>query len=1761
MRDNFKRMTKRALMTAAVGSLGLVGVSPAAFAEDKTDYSPLSTATQMVSVAENVPVNSVDLQARSQNFNSGWKFNLGDVSGAQAVAYNDAQWRNVDLPHDYSIEQAFSKSMEGESGYLPGGVGWYRKSVEIPSALNGKRINLNFDGVYMDATIYVNGTELANHPYGYTPFSVDITDAVKFGANNVIAVKVNHQTPSSRWYSGSGIYRDVDLVMTDPVHIGYGGVKVVAKNIDSYNGSGTLNLDVSTTLTNSGNSAKTVTVKHTVTPKAGGEAIGTVTTQSVQLDAEATVTDTATLAAESPQLWSLKDPAQYVVKTEILEGAALLDQVETTTGFRNLTFDSNSGFALNGEKMKLKGVSMHHDQGALGAKAYRDAIERQIDILKDMGVNTIRITHNPGSRDLIELANEKGMLLIEEIFDGLHCAKNSNSMDYARFFNKAVPAGTKLENVADGSTWARFDLETTMRRDMNAPSVIMWSLGNEIQEGTWCGINDFSAPQSNLVKWAAEIDATRPVTRGDNAIKNNPAAINVMKSLVSAASAAGTTGTVGANYASGNQYDSIHKQIPNAMLYGAETASSVNSRGVYSRTGDTGKTADKQLTSYDNSRVSWGATAAAAWLEVIKRDFVAGTAVWTGFDYIGEPTFWNGTSAGAQGAWPSPKNSYFGIIDTAGFPKDSFYLYQSQWNDAVNTLHILPAWNKSVLQNKGNGNQKVVVYSDAHAVELFFTDSQGHKKSLGKKEFTQKTTDAGYKYQIYEGEGKSSTESENLYLSWNVPYEDGTLSAVAYDSSGKQITETEGRSSVSTAGAAGKLDVQINKTKLTANNEDLAYVDVTITDAKGTPVPDADNEVTFSTSGSCEIVGTDAGKQADHTSYLSKKRSAYNGKVLGIVKAKKSSGTCELKVSAPHLPAVTKSLSVVPAADAQQGAAIDSYSYPRNYYVQVGTKPILPVKIDANFTDGSVESIAVTWNEIAEDQYAKAGSFTVSGTTAKGHVVSANVTMLNRIGAVLNYSATTPVGVTPTIPSTRPAVLPDGTILDVQFDVAWDQPDESVYATAGTVTIKGTATVFGEKLPVTATIRVQEATVTIGESVTAAATLTQDIPAEKQSDTLNAIKDGDTAVGSNLGGGANPTAWTNYTSSQDGDNTAAIEFEYATQQTFGEFNVYFFKDSWSARFPDAGTTKFYVKEAQGDEWQPVDATETIAAAESPQNVKKYSYALTKPVNATFVKMEVTNKNETLNGRKPCIGITEVELKTAVMSTPAYTTAALESLVVNDEQVSETALSAWEYSTSAEKIAQLEAISRENAAVTILPEYEGVARVIVESEDHEMINTFKVYLGKNQPDPADDAARDVPVEKMNIEVGSQAAATGNNSKGSALDGKQSTVWHTPWGGANPINGNADNFATKGWAVLILDQPTDLEALRYQPRSDGNNGTITGYQVYVSNSADPQGDVQADGVRLPADSEYTLAAQGTWANNSDWKLAQFDKVYTAKYVKLVPTATVSDTKPNMFVSAAELRLRKPKPQIDLNDEAQGFIVSVEPKVVEVDAVDAQHPARPDKVIVKDKDGKTLVEGVNYRLAYTADTQAGTAMITVTGINTHKGELTATYEIKLKDKPVDPEPRMVTPLAESNVAAGAEDPVTCTVAPWARVSAVQGVRYVVTVNGREVESSADGVYRYGYGETLHVAAQAEEGYTFADGVPSEWEWTAPSREALKCDSQSEPDQPVVPSHGGNGSISAGSVAKTPNTGSNTVWAVVLSCVLIAGGAFLAGRRRWHS
>lgn len=412
----FKRVGAMAM--AAALTLGMVPAT--AYAAGPLVRVASDSDVQMSSDPEAVYVNSYSGTERSENFNDNWKFYLGDASGAEDPGFNDSSWEQVNLPHDYSIEQDYSTSGEAESGYLPGGTGWYRKNFTVDSSAEGKRIRIDFGGVYMNSTIWVNGHEVGSHPYGYTPFSFDITDYVNYGGDNVITVKVNHQTPSSRWYSGSGIYRSVDLTITDPVHVDLYGTKIETPNLEEEAG-GTVSTNVSTTVVNDSAEAQNVTLTHTVFPKDGDteDSIGTVTTEAVEVAAGASADIDATVPADNPTLWDTSDaPALYTVRTEVKVGDTVVDTYDTEFGYRYFKLDANTGFSLNGENMKLKGVCMHHDQGALGAEAWEDAVNRQVKILKEMGCNSIRVTHNPASDELIEACNEQGILVIDEAFDG-----------------------------------------------------------------------------------------------------------------------------------------------------------------------------------------------------------------------------------------------------------------------------------------------------------------------------------------------------------------------------------------------------------------------------------------------------------------------------------------------------------------------------------------------------------------------------------------------------------------------------------------------------------------------------------------------------------------------------------------------------------------------------------------------------------------------------------------------------------------------------------------------------------------------------------------------------------------------------------------------------------------------------------------------------------------------------------------------------------------------------------------------------------------------------------------------------------------------------------------------------------------------------------------------------------------------------------------------------------------------------------------------
>ena len=1545
------------------------------------DATRSDSTTQMSSTPEVVYSSAVDSkQDRTSDFDANWKFMLSDSVQAQDPTFDDSAWQQVDLPHDYSITQKYSQSNEAESAYLPGGTGWYRKSFTIDRDLAGKRIAINFDGVYMNATVWFNGVKLGTHPYGYSPFSFDLTGNAKFGEENTIVVKVENRLPSSRWYSGSGIYRDVTLTVTDGVHVGNNGVAIKTPSLATQNG-GNVTMNLTTKVANDTKAAANITLKQTVFPKGGktDAAIGTVTTASKSIAAGASADVTSTITAASPKLWSIKNPNLYTVRTEVLNGGKVLDTYDTEYGFRWTGFDATSGFSLNGEKVKLKGVSMHHDQGSLGAVANRRAIERQVEILQKMGVNSIRTTHNPAAKALIDVCNEKGVLVVEEVFDMWNRSKNGNTEDYGKWFGQTIAGDNAVLGGDKDETWAKFDLTSTINRDRNAPSVIMWSLGNEMMEGISGSVSDFPATSAKLVAWTKAADSTRPMTHGDNKIKANWRESNTMGDNLTA-----NGGVVGTNYSNGANYDQIRTGHPSWAIYGSETASAINSRGIYNRTTGGAQSSDKQLTSYDNSAVGWGAVASSAWYDVVQRDFVAGTYVWTGFDYLGEPTPWNGTVSGAVGSWPSPKNSYFGIVDTAGFPKDTYYFYQSQWNDDVHTLHILPAWNENVVA-KGSGNKvPVVVYTDAAKVKLYFTPKGSTEKRLiGEKSFTKKTTAAGYTYQVYEGADKNSTAHKNMYLTWNVPWAEGTISAEAYDENNKLIPEgsTEGNASVTTTGKAAKLKADADRKTITADGKDLSYIEVDVTDANGHIVPDAANRVTFDVKGAGKLVGVDNGSSPDHDSYQADNRKAFSGKVLAIVQSTKEAGEITVTAKADGLQSSTVKIATTAVPGTSTEKTVRSFYYSRNYYVKTGNKPILPSDVEVRYSDGTSDRQNVTWDAVSDDQIAKAGSFSVAGTVA-GQKISVRVTMIDEIGALLNYSASTPVGTPAVLPGSRPAVLPDGTVTSANFAVHWTKPADTVYNTAGTVKVPGTATVFGKEFKVTATIRVQRSQVTIGSSVSGnALRLTQNIPADKQSDTLNAIKDGSTTVDANTGGGANPSAWTNWAYSKAGHNTAEITFEYATEQQLGQIVMYFFRDSNAVRFPDAGKTKIQIS-ADGKNWTDLAATETIAAQESSDRVKPYTYDFA-PVGATFVKVTVTNADTTTPSGVVCTGLTEIELKTATSKFVTNTSAALSSLTVNGTKVSDSVLAAGSYNTPA-IIADVKAEGEGNASVTVLPAHDNVIRVITESEDHVTRKTFTINLGTEQEFPADSDERDYPAADMTVTVGSeQTSGTATEGpKKFAVDGNTSTYWHSNW---TPTTVN------DLWIAFELQKPTKLDALRYLPRPAGSkNGSVTEYKVQVSD----------DGTN------WTDAGSGTWTTDYGWKLAEFNQPVTTKHVRLKAVHTYADSGNDKFMSASEIRLRKAVDTTDIS----GATVTVPAKLT-VDQVDADHPATfATKDVTVTLGDATLRYGVDYLLDYAGNTAVGTATVTVRGIDKYSGTVAKTFTIELKDAPA-PKPTLTS------------------------------------------------------------------------------------------------------------------------------------------------------
>ena len=853
------------------------------------------------------------------DINDNWKFQL-----------NGGETQTVNIPHDYSIIQDFDDKLDAESGYTPGGTGVYTKTFTIDYEGRDLTTILYFYGIYKDSYITFNGVEIGENHYGYNSFYFDISKYIKADGKttNTLQVKVTHDLFSSRWYSGSGMLRGAFLQITDPLHIAVDGLKVTTPDIAK--GDGTV--EVTTKIVNNANSDATFQLTVNVTDL-NGKMFAYGITEEKQLSKN-TIKDFKTkLYVDNPKLWNAEHPNLYKVEVQIVNGNQVLDKDNTKFGFRYFTFDNVKGFVINGVPTKLKGVCIHHDFGALGAIENYDAFYRRLIQLKDLGMNAIRTSHNIPHKSWLTLSDELGFYVIEEFFDGWTASKGSNEEDFSKYFSEIIDAKNEILGAETGMTWSEFALSTAVKRDKNHPCVIMWSIGNEIAK-----VNENSADiGKSLIAVAKKIDDTRPFSRADCEFRSNdPNQINLNKVIVNEG------GVIGYNYAEKKYLES------GAELYGAiylsESASALNSRGVYSNIQNGGSNntyhdGHYHLTSYDVSFAPWSCNANSAIWVFLSQDYVAGTFVWTGYDYIGEPTPWNDWNipSGSQtGEGAIPNNAYFGIIDTCGFPKDTYYLYRAQFNNNSYTLHIVNAWDKNNICFSDDKKTKtpVHIYANVPRFDVYRSDVNGPICSGTREEVT---TDAGYKYYTYTAEShdanlcdvvqpSSSEPGTTLFARFNILFdESASLYVKGYDENDKVIEDGKisGTRYIATPNSkALKLKVNVDKTVLKNDGVSLSYVEVSIVDDEGILNSVGDDLITFSLENdeTGKIVGVDNGDQATVDKFQQKSVllredyaliKAYRGKALAIISSKDKEGLIKLTIGGGDLGTVEARINVV----------------------------------------------------------------------------------------------------------------------------------------------------------------------------------------------------------------------------------------------------------------------------------------------------------------------------------------------------------------------------------------------------------------------------------------------------------------------------------------------------------------------------------------------------------------------------------------------------------------------------------------------------------------------------------------------------------------------------------------------------------------------------------------------------------------------------------------------------------------------------------
>lgn len=766
---------------------------------------------------------------------SGWKFQKGHNESAFQQNFDDSRWQNVVVPHDWAIAGPFEVEGNGDTGKLPWkGEGWYRKSINIPSADSGKRIYLLFDGVMAFPKVYVNGKLAGQWDYGYSSFFLDITDLAKPGQANLLAVHADTRDHDSRWYPGAGIYRKIQMITVNPVHVDIWGTYITTPIIKPH----FADVTVATTINNAGDDTADVTLIHTFYNGTNQEVATREVKEKILAHKRRTLETTVTLT--NPHRWDMDDPHLYKVVTRVYKGEKLSDTYETTFGVRDIRFTANHGFYLNDRRVQLKGVNLHHDLGPLGAAFNERAMERQLQIMQGMGCNAIRTSHNVPAPELLELCDRMGLLVLDEIFD-------------------KYDAKADILDTTDFDDFAHRNMRNFVMRDRNHPSIFLWSVGNEIGDVQWNINNGFQRLQT-MINSLEKYDDSRPntlVCDSEQSAKLEHYRYYDVHSW---------------NY--GRRYKLARQLEPDKAVIISESASTVSTRGFYEFPLPEDKTAfthSLQVSSYDLNAPEWAEIADDDFMWQQDEPYVAGEFVWTGFDYIGEPTPYNNASVKRMGMTDqeASRSSYFGIVDLCGIPKDRYYLYKSYWKPEETTVHILPHWN---WDERVGQTTPVFVYTNGDCAELFLNG-----KSLGKKS----------------KDPKSSNSTERFRLMWKeVVYEPGELLAVAYQE-GQEI----GRNTIKTAGKPYKLKLTPDRQTIHADGHDLSFVLVEAVDKDGNLCPLADHPLEIKLNGPGLIAGVGNGNPRSMNAFQSNKVNLFYGKAMLIIGAEKKAGIIEVEVS------------------------------------------------------------------------------------------------------------------------------------------------------------------------------------------------------------------------------------------------------------------------------------------------------------------------------------------------------------------------------------------------------------------------------------------------------------------------------------------------------------------------------------------------------------------------------------------------------------------------------------------------------------------------------------------------------------------------------------------------------------------------------------------------------------------------------------------------------------------------------------------------